>query len=122
MPAGTRLERVGPADLDRVVDVEHPEIAECELVELLEARALGDQLSNVDLAREIQVDHAQLSRVRRGLERLGVDACARIVARYPEMATAAARYLAQRYSPGALRLLEQASRLARDDDDDDEVA
>lgn len=84
---------------------------ELDLIQLMEARALEEQLSGAEFARRIGVNHALWSRVRRGLERFGVDACARIVAAYPDLRAPAAQYLTASYRRPALALLAEASRL-----------
>jgi hypothetical protein len=86
---------------------------EADLVALLEAQALIDRISGAELARRIGVDQGLWSRVRRRIDRFGVDACSRIVLRYPELREAAARYLAASYEPDSLVLLEDAARLVR---------
>lgn len=86
---------------------------EPDLVDLLDARALADQISGAELARRIGVDQGLWSRVRRRIDRFGVDACAKIVATYPDLREAAARYLATAYEPSSLVLLEEAARVLR---------
>lgn len=105
--------RGGPMAVSREL-LELPELAdptaapERELVALLEHRALADHLSGAELARQIGIDQALWSRIRRAeprtgrrSERFGFDACARIVARFPELRVVVARYLAAGVSEGA---------------------
>lgn len=102
--------------------------AELTLIQMLEAQAATEGLSGVELARQIGVDQSFWSRARRGIERFGPTSCAKIVARYPHMAAAAARYLAELFAEGGLtlNLMREADRIARhaqrgapvEDDDD----
>lgn len=86
-----------------------------DLIEGLQAIARRDGLSGAGLARAIGVDHALWSRVRRGMvnvrgrsvSRFGVTACAKIVAVYPELADAAARYLADGFGWPVIRALAE---------------
>lgn len=94
---------------ERVAGAAPPERA---LIEALELRARDDALSGVALMRECGLHHSLWSRVRRGRERFGADACAKIVARYPDMRAAAAEYLTGTYGKPALSLLADASRVA----------
>lgn len=96
--------------------VERParrELDELSLVEALEAEATAEGISGVEQARQAGVDQAQFSRVRRGLERFGPEACSKLVVRYPHLRGAAARYLAEVYSPASLELLAEAGRVGR---------
>lgn len=86
---------------------------EVTLVEALEAQAEADGLSGRKLMGQVGLDQSLWSRVRRGQEHFGVEACTRIVTRYPSMRDAAARYLVDRFGRPSLTLLENASRLAR---------
>jgi hypothetical protein len=85
--------------------------AELTLVELLEAQAREDNLSGARLAQRLRINHAFWSRVRRGLERFGPEACAKVVQAYPHLRPAALRYLADRYEPGAFELLADTAQL-----------
>lgn len=95
---------------------EYPETEagpELTLIEALEAQAQAECLSGRKLMRGVGLDQSLWSKVRRGHERFGLEACARIVARYPTLRGAATRYLAERYGHPALSLLEDANQLVR---------
>lgn len=89
---------------------------ELTLVQELEAQAAASCLSGRALASLIGIDHGAWSRVRRGQERFGVEACTRIVQEFPHLRLVVARYLTERYDQPALTLLEEASRLSRTTD------
>jgi hypothetical protein len=93
--------------------LERPAEPELSLVEALEAQARAEALSGRKLSAACGLDHALWVRVRQGSQRFGAEACARIVAHYPQLRDAAARYLAESYDHPTLNLLEDASRLSR---------
>jgi hypothetical protein len=84
------------------------------LIELLEDIEREHGYTGVQLSAQIGVDKSLWSRVRRGHERFGAGSCARIIRRYPELADAAAHYLAATTERPKLRILAKADRLVRD--------
>lgn len=103
-----------PGDVLQIREVSEPDAGpETNLVGLLEAQAVADQISGAELARRIGVDQAVWSRVWRGHGRFSPDTCAKIVTRWPHMRAAAAHYLRALYQPETLSLLEEAGRLLR---------
>ena len=85
--------------------------AQPELIAELEEIARAEGLSGRELGRRCNIAHPHWSRVRRGQFHLGAVACARIVAAYPRLRGAAARYLAEHHGPDTLRLLAEAGGL-----------
>lgn len=88
-------------------------VPELTLVEQLEAQSKAESISARALMRAIGVDQGHWSKVRRGQERFGVQSCTKIVAAYPAMRAAAARYLTASYGRPCLSLLEDASHLVQ---------
>jgi hypothetical protein len=92
-----------------------------ELIDLVVALAAREGLAPGALARACGIDQGFWSRARRGQERLGAQAIAGLVARYPELREAAIRYLAaggRLPDRATIALMDAAARLSPAPPDD----